>query len=83
MKVTTRRSFFQYMAVLGLVTFSTTPLLAKGTKAQYQYQEKPKDGKKCIDCMHFIPETNECKIIEGIISPEGYCVVFYVDSKNR
>ncbi|MDO8452976.1 MAG: iron oxidase oxidoreductase [Sulfurimonas sp.] len=77
MKVTTRRSFFQYMAVLGLATFTTTPLYAKGTKAQYLYQESPKDGKQCSLCMHFIPESNECRMVEGSISPNGYCAAFY------
>ncbi len=76
MRVTTRRSFFQYMAVLGLITFTTTPLFAKGTKKQYLYQETPKDGNKCSACTHFIPETNECKIVEGSISPDGWCSVF-------
>jgi len=77
MKVTTRRSFLQYMAVLGLATFSTTPLYAKGTKAQYHYQDTPKDGNQCSDCMHFIPESNECRMVEGPISFDGWCAAFY------
>ncbi len=78
MKVTTtRRSFLQYMAVLGLATFSTAPLYAKGTKEKYLYQDTPKDGNKCSTCMQFIPETNECKIIEGSINPNGWCASFY------
>ncbi len=77
MKVTTRRSFLQYMALLGLATFSTTPLYAKGTKIQYKYQDTPNDGKHCSLCMHFIPKTNECRMIEGSISPDGWCIAFY------
>ena len=77
MKVTTRRSFFQYMAILGLATFSATPLYAKGTKEQYNYQDTQKDGNKCSMCMHFISKTNECRMVEGSISPDGWCAVFY------
>lgn len=77
MKVTTRRSFFQYMAILGLVTFSATPLYAKGTKEENNYQGTPKDGNQCSDCMHFVPETKECKIIEGSISPDAWCTLYY------
>jgi hypothetical protein len=83
MKVTTRRSFFQYMAILGLATFSATPLYAKGTKIQYKYQDTPKDGKQCSACMHFIPETNECRMIEGAISPKGYCIAFYKKPEKK
>lgn len=32
MKDLSRRTFLRYMAVLGLATFSTTALYAKGTK---------------------------------------------------
>lgn len=76
MKVTTRRSFFNYMALLGLVTFSATPLHAKGPKAAFKYQDHPKDDQRCKDCIHFIPETNECKVIEGSISPDGWCTLY-------
>lgn len=76
MKVTARRSFFQYMAILGLAAFSTTPLYAKGTKEQFLYQETPKDGDQCSDCMYFFSETNECRIVEGSISPKGWCTLF-------
>lgn len=83
MNVTSRRSFFQYLAVLGLATFSATKLEAKGTKEQYRYQETPKDGKKCSQCMHFIPETNECRMVEGSISPDGYCAAFYINPRKK
>ncbi len=76
MKITTRRSFFNYMALLGLVTFSATPLHAKGPKEAFKYQESPKDGKKCSDCIHFIAQSNECKVVRGSISPEGWCTLY-------
>jgi hypothetical protein len=76
MKVTTRRSFFNYMALLGLVTFSLTPLHAKGSKESVQYQEGPKDDQKCSSCIHFIAQSNECKVVDGPISPNGWCTLF-------
>ncbi len=83
MKLSQRRKFFKYMAFLGLVSFSTTPMYAKGAKDKFNYQESPKDGKKCIDCMHFMPDTNECRIIEGSISPNGWCNLYQEDPRKK
>ena len=49
---------------------------AKVPQASVQYQAQPKDGKKCADCMHFIAESNTCKLVEGSISPSGWCVLW-------
>ena len=48
----------------------------KVSQASVQYQDQPKDGKKCADCMHFIAESNTCKLVEGTISPSGWCVLW-------
>ena len=58
--------------------------LAQGGKAKKQdmkYQDRPLDGQKCEDCIHFIPGKDakapgECKIVEGPISPRGWCIEF-------
>lgn len=71
-----RREFFKSMAFLSLITFSITPLHAKGSKEQFKYQDTPKNGKVCKDCIHFEPETNTCNIIEGSISPKGWCTLY-------
>ena len=81
MSISKRRNFFKYMAVLGLVTFSVSPLEAKLTKDKIKYQDTPNFGRKCADCLHFIAKTNECKIVEGSISPDGWCTV-YVKNPN-
>jgi len=78
-----RRVFLRYMAVLGLVAFSASPLLAKGSKAQYKYQDTPKDGKVCVECMHFLPKTNECRMVEGSIDPQGWCAAYYESPKKK
>ena len=40
-----------------------------------QYQDKPKDGQKCNMCAQWV-EPNACKIVAGVISPDGYCVAY-------
>jgi hypothetical protein len=49
---------------------------AKVSQASVQYQTQPKDGKKCVDCLHFVAESNTCKLVEGDISPDGWCVIW-------
>lgn len=78
-----RRVFLRYMAILGLAAFATTPLFAKGSKTQYKYQETPKDGLVCVDCMHFLPATNECRMVEGSIEPQGWCAAYYATPKKK
>lgn len=83
MKSSSRRGFFRYMAILGLVTWSASPLLAKETKEKLMYQDSPKDGKKCAECLHFLPQTNECKLVEGSISPDGWCMMYFKDTRKK
>jgi len=40
-----------------------------------QYQQTPKDGNKCSACVNWEP-PNACKIVDGTINPEGWCVAF-------
>jgi len=65
------------MSVLGLASLYNVPLYAKTPKEIVKYQLHPKDGKKCKSCLHFIPETNECKTVEGSIDPEGWCTIYF------
>nr|WP_321267113.1 high-potential iron-sulfur protein [uncultured Sulfurimonas sp.] len=69
--------------MLGLATFATTPLLAKGTKAQYKYQDTPKNGQMCADCMHFLADTKECRMVEGSIKPQGWCAAYYKQPQKK
>lgn len=48
--------------------------------AMVQYQAMPKkddDGKilKCSECVNF-EAPNACKIVSGVIAPEGWCIAF-------
>jgi hypothetical protein len=56
---------------------SATPAAPAATtkvpQASVQYQTKPKGEQKCGGCVHFIAESNTCKLVDGQISPEGWC----------
>lgn len=48
----------------------------KAPQASVQYQTKPKGEQKCGQCQHFIAGSNSCKLVEGTISPDGWCSLF-------
>ncbi len=45
----------------------------KVPQATVQYQLQPKGDQKCSNCVHFIADSNTCKLVEGQISPEAWC----------
>jgi hypothetical protein len=49
---------------------------AKVSQASVQYQTQPKGDQQCSGCMHFIAESNTCKLVEGQISPDGWCTLW-------
>lgn len=68
-------------ALTALIAARPARAQAKLAKTAIGYQEAPKDGKDCDDCIQFIPGKTEqapgsCKIVEGAISPHGYCQAF-------
>jgi hypothetical protein len=46
------------------------------SQASVQYQDQPKGDQKCDGCLHFIAESNTCKVVEGQISPNGWCILW-------
>lgn len=40
-----------------------------------QYQDKPRGNQKCSACVNFVA-PNTCKVVEGTISPDGWCIAF-------
>jgi anaerobic selenocysteine-containing dehydrogenase len=48
---------------------------AKAVKSAVSYQDQPRGSQRCADCMHFI-EGGECRVVEGRISPDGWCSLF-------
>jgi hypothetical protein len=56
----------------------TTPASAEATKTSQsaaKYQATPKDGAECDACSLF-QAPNACQVVEGAISPKGWCVLF-------
>jgi len=45
----------------------------KVSKAQAKYQDKPKGSQNCAKCLHFVAADNTCKVVEGKVSPQGWC----------
>ncbi|MFY9665581.1 MAG: high-potential iron-sulfur protein [Candidatus Cybelea sp.] len=85
----TRRTFVANAVVLpalaGLLLAETTIAEAKGSKAQFKYQSTPNNGKKCSQCTFYIPGSSPkangtCKIVDGSISPNGWCSAFSAKS---
>ncbi|GAA5524100.1 iron oxidase [Microbulbifer aestuariivivens] len=47
----------------------------KASQAAVQYQDTPKNGQKCVDCQ-FWTDPDACQVVEGKISPEGWCSLY-------
>ena len=85
----TRRSFVAGTIVLpalaGLMLAETTRAQAKGSKTQFKYQSTPKNGHQCSQCSLYIAGSSAtangtCKIVDGSISPKGWCTAFAAKS---
>jgi hypothetical protein len=69
-------------AVVGSESLAQT---AKGSKAQFKYQDSPNGKKQCSNCTFFIAgktstANGTCKIVQGDISPNGYCIAYSAKS---
>jgi hypothetical protein len=66
-------------AFAAAVAAATTSAQAKGSQASFKYQKTPKNGQKCSGCKFFIAGSSKtangsCKIVDGTISPNGWCI---------
>jgi len=63
-------------AGLTLETMSSASAQQKMTQREAEYQDTPKAGiLMCATCRLFEPPRG-CKVVEGDVSPEGWCKVF-------
>jgi hypothetical protein len=51
------------------------PARQKMSKQEAEYQDSPKDIRMCATCTLFEP-PNACKVVEGPVSPSGWCKAF-------
>ena len=73
-----KQAIFLSGVAAGLVT--TRPAYAqKASKAAMKYQDKPSGTSECDNCQHFQPPSS-CAIVEGDISPKGWCMFFAAKS---
>ena len=73
-----RRHFLQGSAVLaggaGLV-MAPDKAEAKVAQSVARYQDSPHGDERCDNCNYFEP-PNACKLVEGPISPQGWCTLW-------
>jgi len=68
--------------LFALVTMAMGPQArAKAAKADFQYRERPHNGATCSQCKLFSPDaanpsSGTCAILEGPVSPNGWCIAF-------
>ncbi|MFI2812347.1 MULTISPECIES: high-potential iron-sulfur protein [Microbulbifer] len=58
-----------------IIATDRTVAQGKASKEAVKYQDSPKDGQKCKDCQ-FWTDPNACQVVEGEISPEGWCNLY-------
>jgi hypothetical protein len=77
----TRRSVVQStvgaVGALTLLTVGPKPAagVIKISQAAVAYQDHPQGDKRCDKCVQFQP-PNACKMVDGIINPQGSCRIF-------
>ena len=77
-----RRSVLKQGALLagavltaGIVPNREAQAQQKAPKEAMKYQDKPNGDKQCSNCLQFVP-PGSCKVVEGAVSPSGYCIVW-------
>ena len=61
-------------SVFDLVILRPAAAMAKMSKTMAAYQDTPYKGQQCSGCCMFIPgDPGHCTMIEGTISPHGWC----------
>ena len=58
-----------------LLTLMNSSAEAKMAQTAVKYQPEPKEGKQCADCNFFLA-PNSCKMVDGEISPTGWCLLW-------
>lgn len=77
--IPTRRRVLRAAVATGCSIWMPLVLAAEAKKvpqASVQYQTKPKGEQMCSTCMNFIAESKTCKLVEGNISPQGWCTLW-------
>jgi hypothetical protein len=62
-------------ALIGAVSSSAEAQTKKAAQKDAGYQESPMGGKSCSSCRQF-QAPGSCSVVEGTISPNGYCRLY-------
>jgi High potential iron-sulfur protein len=68
-------------ALTGLLAGAALADSAKASQASMHYQTTPNGNSQCSGCKFFIPGQSadadgSCQIVDGVISPHGYCMAY-------
>lgn len=81
-KKTSRRDVLKLCAcglgaigAMSLASSANAQVAKKAAQKAVMYQQTPKEGKQCDGCQHFIAPSS-CRIVDGEISANGYCILF-------
>jgi len=75
------RGMFVLPALAGCAVATALAGDQKASQSAMQYQTHPNGDQQCLKCTFFQPADaadapGTCKIVDGAISPNGYCVAF-------
>jgi hypothetical protein len=62
-------------AVPALALSTESAWAGKMSQKAARYQDDPKNGQECDKCK-FFESPHSCKVVDGTISPEGWCVLY-------
>ncbi len=72
--VTKSVAFVAAAACSGIGLTSAFAQMKKSTQKVVKYQASPKGDRKCVDCTFFTAKDKTCKVVEGAIDPNGWCL---------
>ncbi len=64
-----------FLAVVGTGLSGRPAYAQKAPQQAMKYQDKPNGTQECDNCQHFQP-PNACAIVDGKISPKGWCIAW-------
>jgi hypothetical protein len=84
---TTRRVVLERLRVMlgvlctGAIITRSSQVLAKISGQEPQYQSRPDGDRRCSECSFFVAPAS-CQLVDGEISPDGWCRFFAVKQKS-
>jgi hypothetical protein len=62
-------------AIVATGLMPSPALAAKMSPKAMSYRPSPNGNQRCDNCANFQP-PNGCKVVDGTISPSGWCIVY-------